>query len=159
MITVGTHTCIVLPTFNGWFAESGESNTPSIRLNLKVTEGECKGEEVEYHGWLTEKAMDRTLKTLEEAFGWDGDLEALAKLVSTGPFAGKPCKIVTEMEEYRGKKTVKVKWLNGMESSGAGSHSVSPERAMEIARRLSRKPAPPRRGGQDLGLADDSVPF
>lgn len=164
----GKYQCVVLAPFNGWFGESGEKNTPFIRLNLRVIEdGEAEGDELEWQGWLSEKALARTCKNLAEVFGWDGDLEALAGQLKTGPFVGKPCSVVTEFEEYNGKKRIKIKWLN---SAGGGGKTLPATEAMALAKRLNASakmaaseadaPAPKKRATDpDIDAEADDIPF
>lgn len=100
---------------NGYFGEAGAKASPFIRIPLIVTEdGEQKGREIVWRGYLTPNAFDKTIQTLVKVFGWDGDIEAVTN--GKDPFAGKPCNIVCEEEEYEGKTMVKVKWLNAVAS-------------------------------------------
>lgn len=137
MLKPGRYICKVKAPNNGWFGEAGENSTPFIRIPLIITEeGDNEGHEVTYQAWITDKSLERTIKTLAEVFGWDGDIEALAKQTTTGPFVGKPCSIVTEEEDYNGKKRVVIKWLN---SADGGGKTMAPDAAMTLAKLLSAK--------------------
>lgn len=165
MLKAGKFQCKVLAPTHGWFGEAGENNTPFLRLNLIVTDdSDCEGEQITFQGWLTDKALDRTIKNLAEVFGWDGDLEVLAKLTSTGPFVDLPCQIVTEEEEYNGKMAVKIKWLN---PTGGGGKTMEPDAAYAIAKKFGARAKlaasgveAPKKKFVDPDLDDDSsIPF
>lgn len=168
----GKFNCIVLAPVNGWFGEAGQNNTPFIRIPLRVTDpGECHGEIIDFAGWLSDRALEKTIARVAEVFDWDGDLEALADLLDTGPFVGKACSIVTEEEHHNGDKRVKIKWLNR-----AGPPPMERNAAMSLAQRLNARakaaaggqpaPAPPIRSAPprppadpDLDAAPDDIPF
>lgn len=131
----GKFNCVVLAPVNGWFGESGQNSTPFLRIPLQVTDpGECQGETIDFVGWLSERAFEKTIARVSEVFDWDGDLELLANLLDTGPFVGKACSIVTEEEEYNGKKSVKIKWLNR-----AGPPPMEKSAAQSLAQRLNAR--------------------
>ena len=110
---IGEFKCKVIEPINGWFGETPAKGTAFIRIPLEVVEGPCKGQHITYNGWLTDKNMDRVIKTLASVFGFDGNLNALAD--GTATFADKLCSITTEMESYEGKLRCKVAWLNNVE--------------------------------------------
>ena len=129
----GKYNCKVIAPTNGWFGEAGESATPFIRIPLEVTdEGPCLGEELEFAAWISDKSMERSIKNLKEVFGFNGDLLALSRCLTTGPFVGKTCSVTCEEEEWKGKMTVKVKWLNR-----AGGGGMEPDKATALAARLN----------------------
>lgn len=134
-LTVGRHQCIVLEPGNGWFGEAGEKQTPYIRIPLKILDGPCEGDETVYQGWITDSAVERTVKNLKEVFGWDGDLTKLARQVNTGPFVGKLCSIVCEEDDYKGKKRIVIAWLNGPHAESM----MEADRAMRLAEQLQRR--------------------
>ncbi len=86
------------------FGES-ETGTPFVELSFENAEGE------RINGWvyLSEKAFERAVKTLRDAFGFDGNFETLPAQVT-----GKRCSITTEFDEYDGKERLKVKWINAL---------------------------------------------
>lgn len=57
--------------------------------------------------YLTEKAEERSIKTLCEVFDFDCNFDTLA-----GQITGKPAHITVEDETYEGKTFPKVKWIN-----------------------------------------------
>jgi hypothetical protein len=107
----GTFECVVSKPESGWFGESGQKKTPYVRLDLTVeNDPEESGKIAQWYGYLSDKAIDGTITRLTEAFGFDGDLNALNSGAST--FDGMKCQITTELESYEGKDRLKVKWLN-----------------------------------------------
>ncbi len=112
----GSYRCQVTePPGGEWFGESKEKNTPYIAIRCVVNEPDSSqhGAEITYHAWLTEGALDRTVKDLGEIFGWNGDMAALAG--GEVSFVGQECVIVTEAEEYDGKTRIRAKWLNSVD--------------------------------------------
>jgi len=91
-------------------AEFGESQngTPYLELQFSTDQGE------HITGWLylSEKALPGSLRTLREAFEFDGNFEAVIDQV-----AGKPCSLTVETEEYEGKERLRVKWINAPRTS------------------------------------------
>lgn len=167
----GKHICIVTPPANGWFCESS-TGTAGLRLPLEITSGECKGTLCEYVGWLSHAALPRTVKTLVEVFGWDRNLDALGKLLDSGPFVGKECEITVEDEEYNGKTYPKIKWLN---RAGGGARMLAKDGIAALVKKLSAEvlavqleddapkaapkmpPRPP--ADKDLDISDSEIPF
>ena len=166
----GKHLCIVAPPSNGWFCESS-TGTAGIRLPLEITSGECKGTLCEYIGWLSHAALPRTVKTLVEVFGWDRNLDTLGKLLDSGPFVGKECEITVEDEEYNGKISPKIKWLN---RAGGGARMLAKDGISALVKKLSAEvlavhldddaPKPATRATRpkadpDLDAAPDDLPI
>jgi len=137
---VGSYRCqVVEPPGGQWFGESGEKKTPYIAIRAVVNEPESSqhGAEITFYAWLSDGAIDRTVKDLKEVFGWDGDLMALDSGDTT--FVGLECVIVTEADTYDGKTRIKAKFLNSV-------HRQAPVMAREkvsslIARLNSRTKA------------------
>lgn len=95
---------------NGWLGEE-KTGSEFVRVPVVVSEeGDQKGREVVWKGYLTEKAKLRTIQVLDEIFGteWNFDLLAAGKVA----WAGTEVRIVTEEEEYNGEVRYKAKWLN-----------------------------------------------
>ena len=172
-LTPGRHLCTVAAPANGWFATAGKNETPFIRIPLTISEGALKGTTHVYSAWISDNAYERTMKTLCEVFGWDGDLESLAQQIDNGPFVGKSCSIVCEEEpDHNGNPVVRIKWLNGAEGGGK---QMQINAALQLARRLKGKPigddmpsgAPVERRAVsqppvdplDEGLSDQDIPF
>ncbi|HWL51328.1 MAG TPA: hypothetical protein VNQ90_02775 [Chthoniobacteraceae bacterium] len=110
---VGSFRCRVVEPEAGWLGET-EKGTPFIRIPLTVSDEESdqNGNTIIYQAYLSDAAIDRTVKDLTEVFGWDGDLQALVSGNAT--FTDMECVIVTESETYEGKERIRVKFLNSI---------------------------------------------
>lgn len=96
---------------SGWLGKSKEKQTPYIQVSFVIVDDvEESGKEITWFGYLSDRAIERTVDTLVECFGFDGDLSALH--AGTSSFEGKRARLTVEAEEYDGKKRYKVKWLN-----------------------------------------------
>lgn len=146
----------------GWFGESGEKQTPYIRLPLLTDDGKF----IAWYGWLSERATDNTVARLAEAFGFDGDFNALYKGKTT--LAGKRCNITTEMEEYNGKTRCKVAFLNP--SGGSAPKPMEEAKVLSLLAKVTPrakavakatpKPTPqPPAPVAPTPPVDDDVPF
>lgn len=106
----GKYTAKVKQPGNGWLGKT-KTGTDFIRLPLLIEdEGDQNGREIVWQGWLSQKAAERTAKTLDEAFGREWDIKSLDAGIS--PFTGQKCRITVEAEEYNGESRLKIKWLN-----------------------------------------------
>lgn len=111
--------------------EIGQNATPACTLQCMVDQEDVAkiGTATVYADlWLTEKAYDRTHKTIEDATGvtvtdWGTDLVELQD---------KPVVLVMEEDEYNGKKSWKVKFVNS-------PNRASAEPNLELAARLNQK--------------------
>jgi hypothetical protein len=88
-------------------AESKEKKTPSVRL--KLTWAETEPAHLFWDGWLSEKAIPSTIKTLREALGWTGN--DLRDFNGTEQFAGVAVKMLVEDEEWNNKLRPKVQFI------------------------------------------------
>lgn len=91
-------------------AEFGESSTgtPYLRIDFNTEAGES----IAGYLYLSEKALPNSVRTLRDAFEFDGNFESAVEQIT-----GKPCSITVENEEYDGKERMKVKWINSPRSS------------------------------------------
>ena len=114
--TPGKYTAKVKAPGNGWLGTTTKGSD-FIRIPLLIEdEGDQHGREAVWQGWLSEKAAERTAKTLDEAFGREWDIPTLN--AGKAPFVGKLCRITIEAEEGEdGKVRQKVKWLNPIGSA------------------------------------------
>jgi hypothetical protein len=113
----GKYTAKVKAPGNGWLGTT-KTGTDFIRVPLIIDDPESDqhGREAVWQGWLSEKAAERTAKTLDEAFGREWDIPSLN--AGKAPWVGKLCRITIEAEEGEdGKVRLKVRWLNPMTSS------------------------------------------
>lgn len=89
----------------GTFGES-KNGTPFIEISFSDDSGAT------INGWLylSEKAFENSLKTLRDAFGFNGNFETLPAQIE-----GKRCSITTEEEaDDKGVLRLKVKWINAL---------------------------------------------
>ena len=85
------------------FGESG-SGTPFLNLSINTEDGAYIGAWL----YLSEKALPNTVKTLRDAFSFDGNFETAVEQVT-----GKPCSITVEFEQDdKGNERLRVKWIN-----------------------------------------------
>lgn len=108
--------------------ELGEAKTgtPFMQLNFETEEGSIAG-----RLYFSEKAFDRSLNTLKEAFGFDGDFNNL------DPLKGQECSITTEFEKFEmdngeEKDVLRVKWINPK-----GGSKMDPSERKSLAARLN----------------------
>lgn len=95
---------------NGWMGMEA-SGSEFVRVPLLIAdEGEQKGREIVWKGYLTEKARMRTLQTLDDLFGQNWTFETLA--MGQVDWAGKEVRVTVAGEEYNGETRYKAKWLN-----------------------------------------------
>jgi hypothetical protein len=162
----GRYLCTVKQPGNGWLGVttpkegSGKTPTEFIRVPLIVEDaGDQNGREIVWQGWLTEAAITRTTKTLDDAFGLEWDIKSLAD--GRASFVGKKCRITVAPDEYNGETRYKIKWLNPAESNAVPE--VSPQKVDELARRFAtiertgaKPPAPAMKTKTEDG---DDIPF
>lgn len=91
-------------------AEFGETKngTPFLSLGFSTETDET----IVGYLYLSEKALANSVKTLRDAFGFDGNFETVIEQV-----VSKPCSITVELDDYEGKERLRVKWINGPRSS------------------------------------------
>jgi len=158
---IGTHRAKVLAHVLG---KSG-TGTPHIAV-LFENEG---GERITWYGYLSDKALERTVASLC-VLGWDpaADDGLVSRLHDTDALVGNEAEIVVEHEVYEGKSNAKVKWVNAI---GGGLKGVEAGEATALAASLRQKilsaprpkpnakPGPakvPAGAGADV---DDDLPF
>lgn len=121
----------------GWLGQSKEKGTPYVLLQLTVdNDPEEDGKQIQWHGYLSDKAISNTIDTLVACFNFDGDLNSLYAGGQT--LEGLRCKIVVEQEEYEGKSRYKVKWMNPIDYVHAPK-SIAPETAKMLIAGLNGK--------------------
>lgn len=117
--------------------EVGEKKTPCVSVAVETVENVQTHEPViqtaYWSGWLTDLAVDGTLKSVTEALGWDGT--DLSELNGTGNFVGKEVWVVLEEETYQDKVQTRVRWLNKVGGGGA-QIPFAPEKAQALSDRL-----------------------
>lgn len=127
--SVGTFKCIVQEPKTGWF-DTTSKGTNYIKIICLVDDPSSHehGNFIVWNGYLSSKAIDGTEKQLIKAFGNDWTW-------AKPPFAGKPCNIVTEEEEYNGKTQIKAKYINP--PGGETQSDRSPEEAKKLSAKIA----------------------
>lgn len=156
----GVYQAQVIRPVSGWFDESSKG-TPYIKVPVKVTEGEQAGKFACWQGYLSHAARTATVRTLEDVFGTDWSW--------TDPnFAGKNVEIVVEEEEYKGKVSCKVRYLNSPGRSNSQSAApkskdeqlaLSARIARQIAEEIPRGSESPGTGFKETDELGDEIPF
>jgi hypothetical protein len=130
--SVGTFKCIVQTPKTGWFDQTSKG-TKYIKIVCQVDDPASHehGNSIVWNGYLSIKAIDGTEKQLVKAFGDDW---TWAKI----PFSGMQCEVVTEEEEYNGKKSIKAKYINAPGKSANPQSERSPEEAKRFSAEIAR---------------------
>lgn len=132
-------------------AEVGQSGTgtPHVSLSLETDEGK----HITAYLYLSEKAFERTAKTLQEVFGFDGDFQTVSDQVLQ-----KKCSITVEEEDDQdGKPRMRVKWINSPRMSKPVEESFLAKLTRK-ARELGIRPAPKTPSVAPAG-DEDEIPF
>lgn len=113
----------------------GRSSTGTPHVSVKFED--VNGDRITWYGYLTEKAMERTVATLG-ILGWDpvehnGMVDSLN---GTDLLVGNEAEIVVEFETYNGETTAKVKWVNEV---GGGMNGMEDQEASSFAAELRKK--------------------
>ena len=106
--------------------QSAEKGTPYVSILFETEQGE----DLTAFLYLSDAALERTVRTLREVFGFNDDFGTVKEQVT-----GKQASIVVEAEEYEGKSRMKVKWINTV----GGSSGKPLENAGTLLAQLSAK--------------------
>ena len=88
--------------------QSTQKGTEYIGVTFEIRDPELEGEQIEWQGWLSEKALPYTVQALQNA-GWKGD--DIENCMRDG-LGSVDCELMIEWEEYRNKYRAKVKFVN-----------------------------------------------
>lgn len=102
------------------FIKSPKTGTVGLETMFKFKVG-ANEERLSWVGWLTENALENSMKTYVEVLGFNGNENHDANGVLTDPKAinyEQEVKLVIEMEQYEGKERAKIKWVNNLGGSG-----------------------------------------
>lgn len=100
---------------NGWIGMEA-SGSEFVRVPVLITdEGEQKGREIVWKGYLTEKATERTCRTLDDLFGTGWTMQQLEDQ-SVQNWVGTEVRVTVQGEEYNGEMRYKARWLNPMKA-------------------------------------------
>ncbi len=122
------------------------TGTPHIAVLFE----DVNGDRVTWYGYLTDAAMERTVRSLQ-VLGWDpmADGGRIEQLNGTQRLAGAEAEIVVEMETFEGKTQPKVKWVN--EVGGGLGEGMPPQEATAFSASIRAKilsAAKPKPNGQ-----------
>lgn len=128
-------------------SEQGENNLATFIVKFETVQWfddrdqtwyDVPGEIVGYF-YMEKKdgtANERTIKSIREAFGWDGiDLNAL----HNNDWSTTEVQLTLENETWQGKTRLKVKWLNPRDYAGGQFERAAPETVKAIGSRLGAK--------------------
>ncbi len=104
---------------------SASTGTPYLYLDL-LTQSD---EQIGAYLYLSERALESTVRTLREAFAFDGNFERIDQIV------GKECSIVVEIESDEKGDRIRVRWINPLRKSAPISDHA------EFLRGLTQKAA------------------
>jgi hypothetical protein len=135
-----------------------------VAVELQILDEAFAGETITWFGYFTEGTQERTLETLR-TLGWKTD-----DLDNLDGIADNDVRVVLAEEEYDGKTSLKVKWINKL-GGLALKTPMSEEQAKAFARQMkgtvlatapagkqaSAKPAAPQRQGETVSAVGKSV--
>lgn len=114
-------------------AALGETDTGKEQVAVRFSLLDHENTEITWYGYFTEKTAPVTLKALRTA-GWRGtDLMDLSDLCN--PDSTPEVFLVVEHEEYEGKTSAKVRWVNGA-GGLALKKALDPNKAKVFAARM-----------------------
>lgn len=154
---------------------TADTGTDQVAVEFEFVDGANKGQRIAWYGYFTEKAEERTIKSLRIA-GFQGD--DLSDLSSLGRADTPVVQLVLEESEYNGNVSVKVAWVNALGGVGL-KKPMDEDQAKSFAERMKgrlaaiegRKAAPQQRrtparqappsAPQQLAQTrpDDDIPF
>lgn len=129
-----------------------ESQSGSLGYQVMLT---CEDGAGSYTIWLTNKNRERAEKTFVEALGVKPENLQSASYIETQlavDIAGKEVTFVTEEEEYKGKRRIKVAWL----FKRSASNGANPAKA---AASFFSNAKPPVSAPTHDEITDDDIPF
>ncbi len=119
--------------------ETPEKHTQGIDVTFTLSE--FGNPTMSWTGWLTEKTMERTYKTLSEVLGWNGSTE-----IKDGVFTDKkafayerPVSLKIQEESYESNGETKTKMVVAFVNAvGGGSKFIglTPEKAQPVLNKL-----------------------
>ena len=171
MISPGNKAARALPGFE--FGCTG-SGAEFVALTFSIVEGSEAGETVQWRGYCTEKAHERTIESLRHC-GWSGgditDLTGIDRNM---------VQLVIEDDTWEGKTRPKVKWVNAIRPSVNAEQRMGDGARAAFAARMRGAVAacdasianagqryepkngaggPPSGADDDPGPGDDDIPF
>lgn len=145
---------------NGWLGMEAKSGSEFVRVPVVIAdEGEQKGKEIVWKGYLTEKATERTLKTLDDIFGSGWTMQQLEDQAVPN-WVGTEVRVTVQGEEYNGEMRFKIKWLNPVKAP-AVAMEVDRIKALDakLAEVRGGAPAPVAPVAKTHDAEGDEIPF
>lgn len=142
MIPAGNYRAQALDGHLGYTSKGNEQ----VVVKFVVTEGAQKDQTVTWFGFFSDACFDRTVQSLRHC-GWKGD-----DLSDLTGIDANDVDLVVEHNEYKGKITPTVRWVN----QAGGGAGMSPTQAKDFAESVKSRiagmsPVEP--------IGDESVPF
>lgn len=136
------------------------SGTPYVGVVFEILSGEYAGGEIEWKGWLSERAIPYTVKTLVVLGYADSNVDPLAD--NAPQLVPAEVEIVLEHETWKDQPREKVKWINKAGGKGAqGKLGLDLRAAFAAARKeagVNGKPVQPK-PAEPAQVAEEDVPF
>lgn len=119
-----------------------------VVVRFEFADGPHTGRSIQWWGYFTEAAVDRTMESLRYC-GWDSD--SIAELDNLG---ANEVELVVKDEEYQGKWRSKVQWVNRLSRLFTSSPMDAQQRAAFAARMRGKAVA----SRQKLGTRPSAAP-
>ncbi|HEY2735947.1 MAG TPA: hypothetical protein VGI70_18245 [Polyangiales bacterium] len=144
---------------------NADTGTPHVSILFRLVEGPDEGQTIQWNGYLSDKALERSLESLRHC-GWDSDnLSELASVTKN------EVRLVVEHEvsqqgESVGKVFARVRWVNAADalrvrnpmSPGDKAAFAERMRGAVIAHRM-KTGAAAAPSGNSAKPTDDDIPF
>lgn len=134
--------------------------TPFVRVLFALVDPQYPGGEIEWKGWLSEKALPHTIKNLLALGYEDSTVDPLAD--NAPELVPAEVDISLDHEEFKGQTYEKVKWINKAGGKAtAGKLGLDLRAAFAAARKeagVNGKPVQPRQP-EPAQVAEEDVPF
>lgn len=104
-----------------WSVDKGRTetkDTPYIEVQFRLTDGPFAGENIEWRGYLSDGAKQRTVESLFYCGCWTSPGQTDGDLFDLEGIDKNEVELVVEPEEYNGKTYMRVKWVNDPSRSG-----------------------------------------
>lgn len=123
--TAGTYRARAVEAELG-YASTG---TEQVAVSFELLEGDAAGQRITWYGYFSDKGAARTIESLKHC-GWDGNLEDLSTV------GCQECQIVLDWEEFNGRESLRVKWVNGLGQGLAVKNRMDPAQRAAFAQRM-----------------------
>jgi len=118
-----------------WGLGQSSKGTEQVGVLFELTEGDAKGIRITWYGSFSEAAAAFTLKGLR-ACGWEGT-DVLELETAHAGLDKNEVSLVIEQEEYQGKTSAKVQWVNPIGGVGLKT-PLDPAQKQSFAARMKQ---------------------